>query len=108
MIATITGGNELSFASDPGLYTGEPVTYHANGGGGIAGLTSGTTYYVISVDDTHIQLDPSFIDATSKSPTDIIKLTTPAGAATGTGTFVMGTASAHRRATSRPILIARP
>ncbi len=83
--AVITGGNEVGFAKDPGLYTGESVTYHTNGGARIGGLTDGTTYYVVSVDPTHIQLDPSFADATSQSPTQIVPLT----ASTGTGTFTL-------------------
>ena len=32
---------------DPGLYTGELVVYHANGGNAIGGLSDGTTYYAI-------------------------------------------------------------
>ena len=83
--AVITGGNELSFAADSGLYTGAPVTYHSNGGTGIGGLTNGSPYYVISVDATDIQLDPSFIDATSQSPTEIINPTS----SSGTGTFTV-------------------
>ncbi len=84
--AVITGYNEVSFANDPGLYTGESVTYHTNGGARIVGLTDGTTYYVISVDATDIELDPSLDDATSEFPTEIINLTTP----TGAGTFTVG------------------
>ncbi len=83
--ATITNGNEVSFASDPGLYTGEPVKYDNNGGASIGGLTDGSTYYVVSVDATDIQLDPSQADATSGSPSQIISLT----ASTGTGTFTV-------------------
>jgi hypothetical protein len=83
--AVIINGNEVSFASDPGLYTGEPVTYHSNGGAKIGGLTDGTTYYVVAVDSTHIQLDLSQADATSASPTQIIALTS----GTGTGTFTV-------------------
>ncbi len=83
--AIITDGNELGFASDPGLSTGEQVTYHSNGGAGIGGLTDGDSYYVISVDSTHIELDPSAADATSQDPTQIIKLTS----SSGTGTFTV-------------------
>ncbi len=83
--ATIAGGNEVGFASDPGLYTGEAVTYHSNGGASIGGLTDGSTYYVVSVDATHIQLDPSLADAMSQSPTDIVHLTS----STGAGTFTV-------------------
>ncbi len=83
--AVITSGNELTFASDPGLYTGEPVTYHANGGTPIGNLTDDSTYYVISVNSTTIQLDPSLTDAESSSPTQIIGLTS----STGTGTFTV-------------------
>ncbi len=83
--AVISNGTELSFASDPGLYTGEPVTYDSNGGSSIGGLTDGTTYYVISVDSNDIELDPSLADATSSSPTQIIPLTS----STGTGTFTV-------------------
>ena len=81
--ADITSGNELTFATDPGLYTGEPITYHANGGTPIGGLKDNTTYYVISVDSTTIQLDPSLDDAMSSTPTQIVSL----GSSTGTGTF---------------------
>ncbi len=83
--AVITDGDELSFASDPGFYTGAPVTYHSNGGTDIGGLKDGTTYYVVSVDSTDIELDPSLSDATSSSPTEIIPLTS----STGTGTFTV-------------------
>ena len=41
--------NQIGFGGDPGLYTGEPLVYHANGGTPIGGLTDGTTYYVISL-----------------------------------------------------------
>jgi hypothetical protein len=83
--ATITSGTTLSFANDTGLYTGEPVTYHSNGGTSIGGLKDGSTYYVVYVDSTDIQLDASLSDATSNSPTQIIHLTS----STGTGTLTV-------------------
>ncbi|MCO6455093.1 MAG: choice-of-anchor D domain-containing protein [Pirellulaceae bacterium] len=48
-----------------GLNTGEEVTYHANGGEPIGGLTDATNYFVIKVDDRYIQLAATAMDATN-------------------------------------------
>ncbi len=89
--ATITNGNELNFANDPGFYTGEAVTYQSGGGTAIGGLTNGSTYYVISVDSNDIQLDPSQADATSQNPTQIINLSS----SSGTGAFTVSEPSSN-------------
>jgi hypothetical protein len=53
----------LQVSAQSGLRTGDEVVYHTNTGdpigGPSGGLTDGTTYYVIKLDDTHIQLADS-------------------------------------------------
>ena len=71
--------NQITFASDPGLSTGEAIVYSAGSGTGIGGLTSGAKYYVIKVDATHIMLADSANDASLDNP---ITLTTA-----GSGSF---------------------
>ena len=80
-VTTSIDNNEIGFTADPGLYTGEAVVYNNNGGASIGGLDDGQTYYVISVDDTHIQLAQSLDDAISGNA---ITLTAP-----GTGSFTL-------------------
>src|SRR5262249_13301007 len=80
-VTTSIVNNEIGFTFNPGLYTGEAVVYHNNGGTSIGGLTDGTTYYVISVDATHIQLAKTLADASSSTPA-AITLTSP-----GAGSF---------------------
>ncbi len=70
--------DEISFASNPKLATGDAVVYQNGGGTSIGGLTDGQTYYVIVVDATHIKLAATFNDAVFNLP---VFLTSP-----GTGT----------------------
>ncbi|HEV3085266.1 MAG TPA: hypothetical protein VGY66_36260, partial [Gemmataceae bacterium] len=71
--------NEIGFTKNSGLYAGEAVVYNTNGGTSIGGLTSGATYYVISVDATHIQLATSPDNAASGTAITLTSL--------GTGSF---------------------
>ena len=43
-------------ANNHGFSTGDPVVYDAEGNLAIAGLTDGTTYFAIRVDDNNFQL----------------------------------------------------
>ena len=73
-----TGADEITFASDPGLQTGDAVVYHNGGGTSIGGLTDGQVYYAIRVDATHYQLA---LTATQANDGEYIYLTSA-----GTGT----------------------
>ncbi len=50
---------------DLGFQTGDAVTYDPGDGTGIGGLDTGTIYYVIRVDSTHVKLASSYDDAES-------------------------------------------
>jgi hypothetical protein len=53
----VNGANRtITFTSNHGLANGATVTYHANGGATVPGLTDGSQYYVIVVNPTTIQL----------------------------------------------------
>ncbi len=81
-----TSTNEITLASgNLGAYTGEAVVYNVGNGTAIGGLTDGETYYVISVDATHIMLADSLNDANSGNP---ISLTSA-----GTGSLTAPTTS---------------
>ena len=60
---TNSSADEISFASSPGLATGDAVFYDNGGGTSIGGLNDGQTYYVIAVDPTHIKLAATFNNA---------------------------------------------
>ena len=74
MTTTNPSADEISFASDPGLATGDAVFYDNGGGTSIGGLTSGQTYYVIGIDATHVKLASTFNDAIYDQP---VFLTSP-------------------------------
>ncbi len=63
--------DQISFSSDHGLSTGDPVVYHNGGGTSIGGLSEGETYYVIRVDATHIKLAATLSDAKAATPRPI-------------------------------------
>ena len=71
---TNPAADEISFASNPDLATGDAVIYENGGGTSIGGLTDGQTYYVIAVDATHIKLAATFNDAVNNQP---VFLTSP-------------------------------
>lgn len=74
--ATLTSDNELVISGGHQLKQGASITYDNNSNVDIGGLTSGSTYYVIIVDDVYIQLAASAADAESRTP---ISLTAVAG-----------------------------
>ena len=81
-----TSTNQITLASgNLGSYTGEAVVYNVGNGTAIGGLTDGETYYVISVDATHIMLADSLNDANGGNP---ITLTSA-----GTGSLTVPTTS---------------
>ena len=62
--STAVSNNSIDLGSNS-LVTGDPVTYHANGGTPITGLTDGQTYYAIvnGSNPNQIQLASSLTDA---------------------------------------------
>src|SRR5262249_12009185 len=64
---TITG-NDINLGHEHGLLTGDAVVYHNGGGTSVGGLTEGTTYSVIRVDDDGVRLALTPADALSGPP----------------------------------------
>jgi hypothetical protein len=73
--------NSITFGSNHGWQTGQPVQYFKGSGDAIGGLTDGRTYYVVVVNPTTIQL------ATRRdlAKQGIADITLDASQATGTG-----------------------
>ena len=65
--ATSVSGNTIAYSQATGLNTGDTVTYSADGGTPIGGLTDGHPYFVIVVDATHIELADSYNDAIARN-----------------------------------------
>ena len=63
-LSTNTGGG-ISFTSPPGLNTGDAVVFHVGATGNVApgGLTNGTTYYVVKINDNEVALAATLADA---------------------------------------------
>jgi hypothetical protein len=59
--------NEITIVGH-GFSTGDAVVYDPGSGGAIVGLTAGTVYYVIAVDDDVLQLAASEEDALAETP----------------------------------------
>lgn len=74
----VDGDDEIEYTAH-GLETGDVVVYRENSGDAISGLTDGTRYHVIRVDDDTIKLAQDYPDAIAGTP---INLT----AASSTGT----------------------
>jgi hypothetical protein len=72
----------IDFGFNHGFTSGDKATYTTTGTA-ITPLQSGSTYFVVKVNDTTIELDTSYADAISSNPTQIIPIT---GATTATGT----------------------
>jgi hypothetical protein len=53
----------LELGANNGLRTGDEVVYHKGAGAAVGGLDDGETYYVIVLDETHVQLAESREDA---------------------------------------------
>ncbi len=68
-----TTANTIFLGLDSGLTTGEEVTYHANGGTAIGGLSDGTQYYVADMGGGKFSLFNSASDA--QNDTNAIALT---------------------------------
>jgi hypothetical protein len=77
----VTVGTDEIAITTHGYYTGQTVVYSVDSGTTLTGLTSGTTYYVIYVDDDNIQLATTYDNAVAGTPIDIT------GAPTGTFTL---------------------
>ena len=73
--AVSTTANTINLGTSTTLKTGDGVVYYAGPGGGITGLTSGTTYYVNVVSGGTIKLYDSAADAQSGGSTGLEKLT---------------------------------
>ena len=58
-------GDTIDTGQDLGFQTGDTVTYDPGDGSAIGGLATGTIYYVIRVDSTHVKLAGSYDDAES-------------------------------------------
>jgi hypothetical protein len=63
--------DQITLASTAGLTTGEAVVFSNGGGTSPTGLTSGTTYYVIVVDGTNVQLATTRANAIAGTEIDI-------------------------------------
>jgi hypothetical protein len=63
-----TSGGQIQFAAPHGLETGDAVLYRDGGGNDISGLTDGTIYFVIKVNDTTIKLATSLAQAMAGHP----------------------------------------
>jgi hypothetical protein len=59
----LVGGNRIRFAKPHGFRDGQAVVYETGGGGAVQGLTPGSTYWVIVVNDHEIQLAATQDDA---------------------------------------------
>lgn len=62
-ISAVDITNDTITLEDHGYETGQAVIYDARGGGALAGLVSGTTYYVIRIDSDTIKLATSAANA---------------------------------------------
>ena len=62
---TALGSDEetIDLGYNDGFVTGDAVQYYPGTGGNLFGLTTGTTYYVIAVDATHVKLASTAQDA---------------------------------------------
>ena len=67
-------------ANNHGFSTGDPVVYDAEGNLAIAGLTDGTTYFAIRVDDNNFQLATTAVNAAAGTE---ITITGGQGGSTG-------------------------
>jgi|LakMenEpi03Aug12_release.lakeMendotaPanAssembly.Ray.scaffolds.fasta_scaffold00021_9 hypothetical protein len=76
--AVNTSTEEITFTSNHGLVDGQFVTYSAEGGTAIGGLSNFNGYFVLKISDTVIQLCETAADVTNTNP---INLTS-----TGSGT----------------------
>ena len=70
------------------LATGDAVVYHAGAGGTVPGLTDGSSYYVIKIDDGAIRLAASYADALAGT---FVKIT--AGATGNAQSFTLSNVS---------------
>ncbi|MEL6107650.1 MAG: hypothetical protein AAFU85_16550, partial [Planctomycetota bacterium] len=59
----------IDFGRTHGFTTGDALVYDDGGGTAIGGLTDGTTYFVIDIDSTTIQLAETLGEATADTPT---------------------------------------
>ena len=67
----VSTSNETIYSVDHRFITGQRVTYNNGGGGNIAGLTSGTAYFIIKQDKNNIQLATSAANAISGTAINI-------------------------------------
>jgi hypothetical protein len=69
--AVNTTTDEITFTSNHGLADGQFVTYSAEGGTAIGGLSNFTGYFVLKISDTVIQLCETAADVTNSNPLNL-------------------------------------
>ena len=63
--SVVSTSDETIYSYDHRFVQGQRVTYNNGGGGNIAGLTSGTAYFIIKQDKTNMQQATSAANAIS-------------------------------------------
>ncbi|MBI1398269.1 MAG: LEPR-XLL domain-containing protein, partial [Betaproteobacteria bacterium] len=74
-----TGADTISTTDDPGLVTGDRITYLANGGTAIGGLEDQRSYGVIVTGDRTVKLGAPFQGSNVDSLQDVIRFDAPHG-----------------------------
>lgn len=67
-------GSNIITSTNHGYSTGEKVTYTNGGGTSIGGLTTGSTYYIVKIDNDKIKLALTYANAVALTPV-VITLT---------------------------------
>ena len=76
--SVVSTSDETIYSYNHRFVQGQRVTYNNGGGGNIAGLTSGTVYYIIKQDHNNIQLATSAANAASGTAVNITAVGTGA------------------------------
>ena len=76
--SVVSTSDETIYSYNHRFVQGQRVTYNNGGGGNIAGLTSGTVYYIIKQDHNNIQLATSASNATAGTAINITAVGTGA------------------------------
>ena len=64
------GGNSISFASNPGLKTGDQITFSGTSGQ-LHNVQDNTTYFVVKIDNNRIGLAATYADAVASTPVTV-------------------------------------
>ena len=89
---TAAGGIQVANGGDHTLITGTAVVYNNNGNPDLTGLTNGSTYYAVALDEQFIQFAPTEDDAINRN--NLIDLTVGSGIHKITTNNVAGIAEA--------------